>query len=65
MVFLDPPFKEDKINNIIIKISEEKILNKNSIIIIHRHKNKVDNLSGNFKIIEEKTYGVSKILFLN
>jgi 16S rRNA (guanine966-N2)-methyltransferase len=65
VVFLDPPFKEDKINNILIKISEEKILNKNSIIIIHRHKNKVDNLSGNFKIIEEKTYGVSKILFLN
>ena len=65
VVFLDPPFKEDKINNILIKISEEKILNKNSIIIIHRHKNKVDNLSANFKIIEEKTYGVSKILFLN
>ena len=65
VVFLDPPFKEDKINNILIKISEEKILNKNSIIIIHRHKNTVDNLSSNFKIIEEKTYGVSKILFLN
>ena len=65
VVFLDPPFKEDKINNILIKISEEKILNKNSIIIIHRHKNTVDNLSSNFKIIEERTYGVSKILFLN
>ena len=65
VVFLDPPFKENGINNILIKISEEKILNKNSIIIIHRHKSKVDNFSTNFKIIEEKIYGVSKILFLN
>jgi len=65
LVFLDPPFKEDKINNILIKICEEKILNKNSIIIIHRHKSKIDNLSANFKIIEEKIYGISKILFLN
>ena len=65
VVFLDPPFKENWINNILIKISEEKILNKNSIIIIHRHKSKVDNFSTNFKIIEEKIYGVSKILFLN
>ena len=65
VVFLDPPFKEDKINNILIKISEENILNKNSIIIIHRHKSKVDNFPTNFKIIEEKIYGVSKILFLN
>ena len=65
VVFLDPPFKENGINNILIKISEEKILNKNSIIIIHRHKSKVDNFPTNFKIIEEKIYGVSKILFLN
>ena len=65
LVFLDPPFKEDKINNILIKICEEKILNKNSIIIIHRHKSKIDNLPANFKIIEEKKYGISKILFLN
>ena len=65
VVFLDPPFKEDGINNILIKINEENILNKNSIIIIHRHKSKVDNFPTNFKIIEEKIYGVSKILFLN
>jgi len=65
LVFLDPPYKEKDINTILIKIDEGKILNKNSIIIIHRHKSKIDNLSSDFKIIEEKIYGVSKILFLN
>jgi len=65
VIFLDPPYKEKKIDSILIKIDEGKILNKNSIIIIHRHKSKIDILPTNFKIIEEKTYGVSKILFLN
>ena len=65
LVFLDPPFKEKDIDTVLIKIDEGKILNKNSIIIIHRHKSKIDTLPSNFKIIEEKTYGVSKILFLN
>tara|TARA_Y100000389_G_C17248510_1_gene406883 strand:+ start:212 stop:772 length:561 start_codon:yes stop_codon:yes gene_type:complete len=65
IIFLDPPFKDKNLNNILLKINEEKILNKNSIIVIHRHKNEVDILPKNFKIIEEKTYGVSKIIFLN
>ena len=65
LVFLDPPYKEKDIDTLLIKIDEGKILNKNSIIIIHRHKSKIDTLPSNFKIIEEKTYGVSKILFLN
>ena len=65
IIFLDPPFKDKNLNNILLKISEEKILNKKSIIIIHRHKNEVDNLPENFNIIEEKKYGVSKITFLN
>jgi len=65
VVFLDPPYKEKKIDTILIKIIEGKILNKNSIVIIHRHKSEIDILPTSFKIIEEKTYGVSKILFLN
>ena len=65
LVFLDPPYKEKDIDTILIKIDEGKILKKNSIVIIHGHKSKIDNLPSNFKIVEEKTYGVSKILFLN
>ena len=65
IIFLDPPFVDKNLNNILLKINEEKILNKNSIIIIHRHKNTVDVLPENFKVIELKKYGVSKIMFLN
>jgi 16S rRNA (guanine966-N2)-methyltransferase len=65
LVFLDPPYKEKDIDTILIKIDEGKILKKNCIIIIHRHKSRIDVLPSNFKIIEEKTYGASKILFLN
>ena len=43
----------------------ENILNKSGIIIIHRHKNEKDIFPQNFKIIEEKKYGISKILFLS
>ena len=46
-------------------IKNENILNKNGIIIIHRHKNQDDIFSKNFNIIEEKRYGVSKIFFIS
>ena len=40
-----------------------KVLNKNGIIIIHRHKKDDDKFSDNLKILEEKKYGISKIFF--
>ncbi len=63
MIFLDPPYKEKKLGLIIDNISKKKILNKNGIIIIHRHKKENDKFSKNFKILEEKKYGISKIFF--
>jgi len=41
-----------------------EVLNKNGIIIIHRHKDENDNFSENFKVVEEKKYGISKIFFV-
>ena len=64
IIFLDPPYKDKKLESILIKIKTEKILNKNGIIIIHRHKNDHEFLPTNFRIIEEKKYGISKITFL-
>tara|TARA_B100000214_G_C23835018_1_gene566057 strand:- start:90 stop:245 length:156 start_codon:yes stop_codon:yes gene_type:complete len=46
-------------------ISDRKILNKDGIIIIHRHKKEKDKFPKNFKILEEKKYGISKIIFGN
>ena len=42
-----------------------KILNKNGIIIIHRHKDEQNIILKDFKIIEEKKYGISKITFIS
>ena len=65
IIFLDPPFKDKNLDNILNNIIETKILKKNSIIIIHRHKKEKDTLPKNFKIIEEKNYGISKIIYLS
>ena len=64
IIFLDPPFKDNKLNEFLLKLKNFEILNKNGIIIIHRHKDDGDNFSEQFKIVEEKKYGISKISFL-
>jgi len=63
IIFLDPPYKEKKLSNIIDNIFQAKILNKNGVIVVHRHKKENDEFSKNFKILDEKKYGISKILF--
>ena len=63
IIFLDPPYKEKKINTILNNLSKFKTLKPNGIIIIHRHKKEEDNFLDKFKIIEEKKYGISKIIF--
>mgnify|MGYP001277722396 FL=1 len=65
IIFLDPPYKCSELEEILINISDKKILNKDGIIIIHRHKKEKDNFPKNFKILEEKKYGISKIIFGN
>ena len=64
IIFLDPPYKDKNIKNILENINDKQILNKNGIIIIHRHKNEKDLLPENYKIIEQKKYGLSNIIFL-
>jgi 16S rRNA (guanine966-N2)-methyltransferase len=63
IVFLDPPYKERALENILLKIIENKILRNNGIIIIHRHKKEKDIFPKNFHLIDEKRYGISKIIF--
>ena len=65
IIFLDPPYKDKNYNKILSKINELKILNRNGIIILHRHKKEKDTFPFNFKIIEEKQYGISKIFFIS
>ena len=63
LIFLDPPYKEKALENILNPIIENKILKENGIIIIHRHKKEIDKFPKNFHLIDEKKYGISKIIF--
>ena len=63
VIFLDPPFKDKEINILIDQIKILKIADINTIIIIHRNKKSVDNITKFLNVLDEKNYGLSKILF--
>ena len=63
IVFLDPPYKEKDLNKLLSSITNIKLIKNDGIIIIHRHKKQKDKFPNSFKIIEEKIYGISKIIF--
>ena len=65
IIFLDPPYKEKNINKLIEVIISSKILDKNGIIIIHRHKKDDVKISNKLKILDSRFYGVSKIIIGN
>ena len=62
-VFLDPPFKELKIQILLRIIKDKNILKKDSIILIHRDKNILDVFPEDFRNLITKFYGRSKIIF--
>ena len=64
IIFVDPPYKDKNLKVLLLKIQNSNIIKKNGIMILHRHKNEIDILPPNFKIVEEKKYGISKISFL-
>ena len=65
IIFMDPPYREKKINILLNKIKEKEILEKNGIIILHRHKKDDSQITTNFKILDERNYGISKIIIGN
>ena len=65
IIFIDPPFKEKRINELIEKIIENKILNAGGIIIIHRHKKDKMEITDKIKIFDIRNYGLSRVYFAN
>lgn len=65
LIFLDPPYKQKNIFELINNINKTNILRKNGIIIIHRNEKSKDNYPNNFKILDTRKYGISKIIFGN
>jgi 16S rRNA (guanine966-N2)-methyltransferase len=63
LIFCDPPFKDYNIIELSNLILLKKLLKENGVIVFHRHKNTKENLSDCFKIIDERVYGDSKIIF--
>tara|TARA_B000000475_G_scaffold82241_1_gene66673 strand:- start:351 stop:911 length:561 start_codon:yes stop_codon:yes gene_type:complete len=63
IIFLDPPYKDKNIEKTLVKIKTSNILKNNGVLILHRHKKEKENFSDKIKIIEEKIYGISKIIF--
>ena len=60
---MDPPYKEKSLSKIIIDLIDAKIIKDNGIVIIHRHKKEEDEFPEKFRVIEDKTYGISRVLF--
>ena len=65
IIFLDPPYKDKNLQDLLINIHVKKILKRNGIIIIHRHKNEKEIFPSYYQILLEKKYGISKIVFLS
>ena len=65
IIFLDPPYKYNNINLLLDQIFEQKILNKNGIILIHRHKNDDIDITSKLNILDIRKYGTSKIIIGN
>jgi len=63
LIFCDPPFKNTNIEKLIELVFNRNLLQKNGIIIIHRNKNTKEKLPDYFKILDERMYGISKIIF--
>ena len=63
LIYIDPPFKDKNINILLEKLKISKIAEKKTLILIHRNKKYKEDFIKEFKIIREKTYGLSKIIF--
>ena len=65
IIFIDPPYKEKKLVDLLNLIIELKLLKVDGIIVIHRHKKEEDAFPKELNILIKKNYGISKIIFGN
>ena len=63
LIFCDPPFKSINIEKLINLIFNKNLMNKNGIIVLHRNKSTKEKLPNCLKIVDERIYGISKIIF--
>ena len=63
ILFLDPPYQYKNCVEVIRKIKEEELLNKEHVVVIHRELKSEDSISDQLNIIDKRIYGRSKIFF--
>jgi len=65
IIFCDPPFKQKNINDVIESIFKRNLLSNDGIVILHRNKSTKEEFPNFFNILDERVYGISKIIFAN
>ena len=63
LIFCDPPFKDKNIEELIELVFNKNLLDESGIIVLHRKKSSRETLPNYFKVLDEKIYGISKIIF--
>ena len=64
VIFIDPPYKINIFNDLLVKIIKNKLIQKNTIIVAELDKKTSFFVNKNLSIIKEKIYGKTKIMFL-
>lgn len=63
LIFLDPPYEEKNIFELISNIRKSNILITNGIIVLHRNRKSKDKYPKEFRVLDIRNYGISKIIF--
>ena len=63
LIFCDPPFDYTDAKNLIENIYNKNLLKKNGIIILHRNAATKEKFQNYLGILDERIYGISKIIF--
>ena len=65
VIFIDPPYRKENIELILLKILKNNIKSKDTIIIIETERKEQVIIPRGFAVLKEKIYGKTKLLFLN
>lgn len=61
LIFLDPPYKMNQVDDILSLIKQNDLLNPKGLIIFEMEKN-TNSISQNYDILKERSYGIKKVV---
>ena len=65
IIFIDPPYNKENIDQILLKIIKNKIKFYDTVIVIETAKNQQIIIPEGLVILKERIYGKTKLIFLN